>query len=208
MFKKALLAAGAAMLIALPAHGATVTKTISFDTTNFVDTQGLTTTFPYNSVSGSFTVTFDPTKSYNNDTTDIKVNSFSGPPVSSPFGFTYFASGSGAGFFFFGGTQSNSDYVAIGTADYILSLNLSNLSKPTAITCADTGIVCGHDTGKVGVLASGYTVTGSNSLFFELASATKINGGTPEPASWALMILGFGFIGAALRSRRAVPGVA
>ena len=36
----------------------------------------------------------------------------------------------------------------------------------------------------------------------------KLAGGVPEPASWALMILGFGGVGATLRSRRRPMGVA
>jgi len=67
-------------------------------------------------------------------------------------------------------------------------------------------------------LALEYTAVGSNNLFFVVDVASfhpdggalintgrigaTIQGGVPEPASWALMILGFGGVGAALRSRR------
>jgi hypothetical protein len=44
---------------------------------------------------------------------------------------------------------------------------------------------------------------GDNTSFIDGVSA-----GVPEPASWALMILGFGAAGAALRRRRAQPGLA
>lgn len=33
-------------------------------------------------------------------------------------------------------------------------------------------------------------------------------GGVPEPMTWAMMIVGFGFVGAAMRGRRGVPSVA
>ena len=33
-------------------------------------------------------------------------------------------------------------------------------------------------------------------------SVTSSTGGVPEPATWALMLLGFGGLGTALRSRR------
>ncbi|HLZ73855.1 PEPxxWA-CTERM sorting domain-containing protein [Phenylobacterium sp.] len=50
-------------------------------------------------------------------------------------------------------------------------------------------------------------VTDSNAgVFFDTVSVT---GGVPEPAAWALMIVGFGGVGAVLRSRRrAAPATA
>ena len=39
-----------------------------------------------------------------------------------------------------------------------------------------------------------------------LANSFVISGGTPEPATWALMLMGFGGLGAALRSRRQAGG--
>ncbi|HZZ66646.1 MAG TPA: FxDxF family PEP-CTERM protein [Phenylobacterium sp.] len=45
----------------------------------------------------------------------------------------------------------------------------------------------------------------SGTLSFETASPITIGvGGVPEPAGWALMIMGFGGVGALLRSRRKV----
>jgi len=38
---------------------------------------------------------------------------------------------------------------------------------------------------------------------FALLDGVSLTGGVPEPAAWALMILGFGFVGAAVRRRRA-----
>ncbi|MDB5265867.1 MAG: hypothetical protein JWM39_580 [Parcubacteria group bacterium] len=45
----------------------------------------------------------------------------------------------------------------------------------------------------------GGTADGEHSITF---SATKVAGGVPEPASWALMILGFGGVGATLRNTK------
>lgn len=45
-------------------------------------------------------------------------------------------------------------------------------------------------------------VLGSNSNAFEISEVAGIAAGVPEPASWALMILGFGGVGAALRRQR------
>jgi hypothetical protein len=41
-----------------------------------------------------------------------------------------------------------------------------------------------------------------------LSTITTVTGGIPEPASWALMIMGFGGIGASLRARRRVAAAA
>ena len=38
-------------------------------------------------------------------------------------------------------------------------------------------------------------------------NARDIAGGVPEPATWAMMILGFGLIGGALRQRQAATKV-
>lgn len=46
----------------------------------------------------------------------------------------------------------------------------------------------------------GYSTAGYN--FTDDVSVTNIQGGVPEPATWSLMISGFGLAGAALRRRR------
>lgn len=68
-------------------------------------------------------------------------------------------------------------------------------------------------------LNSGF-VTGLNTLDFEVidngqptalrvdnltGTANPLRGGVPEPSTWALMISGFGMVGAFVRRRRAVP---
>lgn len=48
-----------------------------------------------------------------------------------------------------------------------------------------------------------------NLVFDDLTlGSTQIGGGVPEPASWAMMIAGFGFVGAAARRRRGKREVA
>ena len=57
------------------------------------------------------------------------------------------------------------------------------------------------------IIASG--LNGGSSLGLDrLSYETTLNGGVPEPATWALLILGFGLIGGALRGRRReVPAI-
>lgn len=50
----------------------------------------------------------------------------------------------------------------------------------------------------------------TNQWAFDILNVNSavVVGGVPEPASWAMLIAGFGLTGAALRRRRAVPAIA
>jgi hypothetical protein len=67
------------------------------------------------------------------------------------------------------------------------------------------GVLSGHDlsfslqTCSPGQPAVGCQVTNGSARLF------AVSGGVPEPASWALMLIGFGAIGSAMRRRRPVP---
>ncbi len=43
---------------------------------------------------------------------------------------------------------------------------------------------------------------GANQIGWDDVTLTTITGAVPEPATWAMMVLGFGLVGASLRSRR------
>ena len=75
------------------AHASSITETFDFTATGAV------------AASGSFTVTFDPTLNYTNDSTDLTVNSFTDSQlsVSVPAGFDYIDSGAHAGELIIGG---------------------------------------------------------------------------------------------------------
>ena len=47
-------------------------------------------------------------------------------------------------------------------------------------------------------------LTGTTQVVDPVLLTRSLDGAVPEPASWALMILGFGLTGAALRRRRIV----
>jgi hypothetical protein len=197
MLKKYLVILGTALVMTQPAQAAVVVKNIGFTTTNFVDIVGSASP-TVAAVTGSFTVTFDTALNYSSNTTDIVVHNFSGPTVSSALGFSYDAASK---FFWFGGIENGANLVYSGTNDYILTLDLSNINAPRAVTCGDPGIVCAGQTGNSNYLASGYAVAGSGSLFLQDARVTTI-APVPEPTTWALFIAGFGVIGGAMRSRR------
>ena len=184
-------------LAAAPVHAGTITETYNFTLGGFIDINGVPALPPpVAQVTGSFTVTFDPTLNYNSDTADLTVNSFSGPTVASPFGFTYDAASHS---FFFGGTANGSNFVVVGTNDFVLTYNLTDPADPKFIPCNTAGFSCGAQTGNAAYDTSGYTTTGNNSLWF--IAAAQSNTSVPEPASMA--ILGFGALGLAFARRRA-----
>jgi hypothetical protein len=170
------------------ASAATITENYIFSLGGFVDV-GSDVISPATDISGSFTVTFDPSKNYSNNTSQIVVNSFSGTTVGSQLGFTYFASTKQ---FFFGGVQNNSDYIVSGTNDFALSYNLSNPSTPQFLLCSAPGIVCASQTGNSAYTASGYTSADHDSSVFVSAFARSVaNGGAvastgPSPSDFVV----------------------
>jgi hypothetical protein len=135
----------------------------------------------------AITVTFDPTKSYDNDTTDIVMHSLTGVVVDSPLGFTY-----QNGFLEFGGTTDDSDQVESFSNDLVVAFNVTNLADPTFPSCAVPGYSCGIYTGSGAVDAAGYTVAADATGWFYGAKSTVTPtlpppSGTPEPASFILL---------------------
>lgn len=129
--------------------------------------------------------------------------------------------GSGSATEFLGGAggYSGVEQLSVGASNYVVVVNDAN--SPRQLCVHDMGAVqlgCtslpnsryediafdgrylwaadyyGHRIDKIDLLGAG-----GGSIF---------NPGVPEPASWALMILGFGGVGATLRRRRAVPTAA
>ena len=94
MLKSWIIKAGLWMALSLAgaAHAGIVTETYSFVLSGFVD-EGSTVPSPLASIAGSFTLTFDPTQYYDNDTADIIVNYLTDTHISSPIGFDNFPAG-------------------------------------------------------------------------------------------------------------------
>jgi hypothetical protein len=103
------------------------------------------------------------------------------------------------------GTQaagSNSS-APFGSFDYVINLPKDS-ADPSSFSFKATGAA---------PLTLDYVTTGSTHIYFASdiygtngktgnVGATLTAGGVPEPASWALMLVGFGGLGAALRHRR------
>jgi hypothetical protein len=181
-----------------------VTETYDFSLSNFVDIFG-NSPAPFPTVTGSFTVTFDPLVSVSNQTTGFTFNTTPGLPSDSPIGFTVFGASSPTGdaTIAVGGIEAGANEVVQDTNDPIVFFNIPNASDPadaSLVICSQPGFSCGDFTGNVTVFASGYALAGTDSVFF--ATDEAVTSGVPEPATWAMMLVGFGGLGAAMRTRR------
>ncbi len=183
-------------MLAASAQAATITESLSFSLSGFVDISGNNLPPPDALVTGSFTVTYDPTLSYDSDTTDIVVHSLNGVTVDSPLGFTYQGN-----LLEFGGTETESNFVAFGTNDLVVSFDLTDPAHPTFVPCSTPGYNCALYTGDADIAASGYTTAGTSSAWFYNLT-TSVVSTAPEPSSLWLMGLGLGLTAFARRAKR------
>ena len=189
-------AAAAALLVAsAPAQAAMVTDTYTFNFSNFIDVGGSLPS-PISAIHGSVTLTFDPTLDADSVTAGVVVNYLTGVTVDSPIGYTYFAptSPGGVAFLAIGGTAFDSDFIAFGTNDLAVNYKFTDPAHPQLALCSD-GYACG--TAPPSTVASGYTLAA-----FPNDGWLVGTGSVPEPTVWAMMLLGFGLAGTALRGRR------
>ena len=154
-------------------------------------------------ISGSFSVTFDPTLNHVDDTTGLVVHSFSGvgAPLDSPLGFTYAAA---SGRFALGGVEDGVGTIDSGTNNFALFLNLANLSKPQFLPCSEAGASCGAANGDPAFILAGLTRSGAGldeSGWFASTAESKV-AAVPEPPTWAMMFGGLALVALARARRR------
>jgi len=173
-----------------------VTENLSYDLTDFLDASG-TEASPLTTLSGSFTVNFDPTQYYSGTTTGLTVYGSSFPNIGSQLAFAWDPTYSVLSF---GGLQNGPGDIASGTNDFVVQFNLSNLSQPRLSLCSDPGFSCGNLQGNSSYTASGYTLAAyPNDFWLSLAGSAS---SVPEPGTLALLgAAGFGML---LSQRRRV----
>jgi hypothetical protein len=192
------------------AQASTVTETYTFTLDNFVDIVGSSPP-PITSVSGSFTLTFDPTVAVSDQTTGITVNSLtSGIVTDSPIGFSVFlpASPGDPLYISIGDIFGGTNYIYGNRNEFVLFLRFpdpSNLDNAELNVCNAPGFTCGNYTGTETVYTSGYGQAGTGSIWF--ATVQTITPAVPEPSSWAMMILGFAGVGFMTYRRKSRPSL-
>lgn len=200
MFRTICLSAAAVaalLAVSAPASAALVTETYDFSFSNFIDV-GLAVPSPIAAISGSVTLTFDPTMDADNVTSGVVVNYLNGAPLASPVGYTYFAPTSPGGWAYLaiGGIAFDADFIAFGTNDFAVNYKFKDPAFPQLALCSD-GYACG--TAPPSTVASGYTLAAYPDDGWLVGT-----GSVPEPTVWAMLLAGFGLAGVTLRGRRRV----
>lgn len=174
------LACASLSLGAASADATVITKTYSFEATGFQPAQDGTVS-PSPTVTGSFTVTFDTAQDAHNQTTGIALNTLS-IPYRPQLSFDYLAS---------------LDFLRIGAGDD--NALVSSLISDFALT------VGGASTASHGGGLTSFLFTNASPNHFFQADIVRVADvaapGVPEPATWALMLSGFGLAGAGIRRR-------
>lgn len=186
---RALFLAAGIVGMSAEAHAATIVRTFTFTGTSIANISGSTAS-PVSSVSLTFTVEFDPTLSYASQTSGLTLDSYS-LSLSSPFAFTY-------------APGSSQRMTLGGTANGVFGIFVNNDDFTLDFTGA------GGATPQVSIFQFATSGTPGNGYrsFTNTLTLTDLVTPVPEPASWALMIAGFGLAGAAMRRRKSSNEVA
>ncbi len=189
LISKALLAAGAAVAIAGPASATVVT---------FDDLVGQTTVADgYGGINwgGQWTYYGSPQSPYTAHSGDYRVYDFA-----TDGGFSFAAPVVFDGAWFAGLESSSVQFqLLLGGSVVATSATLGTTADPHFLASGYGGLV-----DQVKVLSGQPDFWVMDDVTYNAGSV----GGVPEPASWALMILGFGAVALTLRGRKMVPDAA
>lgn len=177
----ALIASLALSSLAVPSQALVITRTFDYVGSSISTFVGPDSP-PLSMVNITFTVTFDPTLAYSNQTAGITLDA-SNLLVDSPFAFSYFpTSGQRMAV---GGSLGGPLGISVVRDDFTIDFNGAAGMSPT-----------------VSVMQFSTAASG-DSAFRALSNKLTVSDPVPEPATWAMMIAGFGLVGGTLRRRRA-----
>ncbi|HTX51745.1 MAG TPA: PEP-CTERM sorting domain-containing protein [Caulobacteraceae bacterium] len=196
---KAISPLALSVLLAGAAHAALVTDDVTFSATDLTSVYGQSV--PVDPVTGEFQITFDPTQTYTDDTSDITLLSLN-ITLGSSLSFDYSPTGNANGSadqLVVGGVEDGAAVIqdSPSTDDFYLHID--------DFTTAPAFQQLGYTQTSVGSADYFYTAGTTGSV--DVTPVTSV----PEPAAWTLLLLGVGMTGAWLRTARRVhpkPAVA
>jgi hypothetical protein len=184
-------AAALAMLFTTPSFAGVITRQIDFSFSGVAQVSPLSPVVPppVSPVTGSFTLTFDPTQAYANQTAGLITNSLNLTSTSA-IGFSYFLP---QDILTIGGTANGVTGVSTGVFDF--SVRMDHFM--TAPVIGSAGYSQGGPTYAAGASVTGTNVVGNLQFTLTVEDPTKI----PEPMTMSLFVTGLAGA-AALRRRR------
>ncbi len=165
-------------VLAGSADATIVKRQFDFTASNFVDALNAGNTPPVDPVTGSFIIKWDTSKNSTDQTAGISLNSFD-LPLDSPLSFDY---------------DSASDFMLIGG-----SANGTSTLMPMH---TDFVMYIWWASGNPFTWRLYYGVPGIDTAFAGDLTLTSTTLPVPEPATWAMMLGGFGAVGGMMRYRR------
>jgi hypothetical protein len=205
--RSALFGALLACALVVPAKAANVTWTYNFSLSEFMGGFAPGPS-PIGPISGSFTLTFDPTITPQlNQTVGLTTNSLVGVTTDNPLAFSVFEFNS-AYFISIGGLPSSGTINGF-TNDFTLSLKFADaasLGSPSLTLCGEPGFICGP-LSQPSWFASGATVSSNGDIFLATVGTVEAIAAVPETSTWAMMFLGFAGVGLLTYRRSRKDGV-